>query len=138
MQLLKIQAYLSHIQLAAIFFTSEMDYDAFLPTFTAIVELSEAVHPYVSTILDTNSGERKAAGRLFRFHIGIVYPLVCNQFLLPPIPASSMFLEQDMYHKIHKRHQLPSPALCPNLLTPIIHSPSPELAAVIPISGAVL
>ncbi|KAE9376674.1 hypothetical protein N431DRAFT_400960 [Stipitochalara longipes BDJ] len=75
MQLLNIQAYFSHIQLAAIFFTSEIDYDIFLSTFTAIVELSEVVHPYLSTVLDTDSGERKAASRLFRFHSGIVYPL---------------------------------------------------------------
>jgi hypothetical protein len=103
MQLLRIQAYLSHIRLAAIFFTSEMDHDAFLLTYTAIVELSEAVHPHLSTVLDINSGERKVASRLVRFHSGIVHPLVCNQFLHPPMPASnSMFLEQDMCHKVLK------------------------------------
>jgi hypothetical protein len=94
MQLLNIQAYLNHVQLAAIFFTSEVEYDAFLPAYTAIVEFSEAVHPYLSTVLDTKSGQRKATGGLFRFHCGIVCPLVRNPILFSPIPTlNSIALE---------------------------------------------
>lgn len=94
MQLLNIQACLNHVQLAAIFFPSEVEYDAFLPAYMAIVELSEAVHPYLSTVLNTKSGQSKTAGGLFRFHCGIVCPLVRNSFLFLPMPTSnSMVLE---------------------------------------------
>jgi hypothetical protein len=87
MQLLKIQAHLNHIQLAAIFFTSEVEYDAFLPEYAAIVEMSEGIHPYLSTTLDTNSGEKKVAGGIFRFQSGIVHPLVRNPFPSSSIPV---------------------------------------------------
>jgi len=86
MQLLKIQAHLNHVQLAAVFFTSEVEYDTFLPEYAAIVEMSEAIHPYLSTTLDTQRGEKKVAGGIFRFQSGIVHPLVRKPSLSSPIP----------------------------------------------------
>ena len=63
--LLNIHANLSHIEGAGVFMAKDTEYDAFLPEFTTIVELSEEIYPYMSR--DSNS--------VFRFFLGIVNPL---------------------------------------------------------------
>ena len=79
MKLLKFHVHLNHVQLAADFMSWEIEYDDFLPEYTAIVQLSEEVHPYLSPCSDATSG--KATGGLFRFDVGIIYPLVSCGFL---------------------------------------------------------
>jgi hypothetical protein len=49
MQHLKIQAYINHVQLAAVFFTLKVEYNTLLLAYLAIVELFEAVHSSLST-----------------------------------------------------------------------------------------
>jgi hypothetical protein len=66
--MLQVQTKINRIMLAGTFFTSETAYDAFIPEFTAIIELSEIILPY---ILSSYSGSAP------RFHldIGIVAAL---------------------------------------------------------------
>jgi hypothetical protein len=65
MKLTKIHYNLNHIQLAGAFFVKETEFDAYLPEYTTIVELSEEVYPYLTQ--NSNS--------VFRFFLGIVYAL---------------------------------------------------------------
>jgi hypothetical protein len=78
MTLMKIHALLSHIQLAAAFMTSHVEYDAFLPEYTSIVELAEEIYPYQASTgapSKQNPNLNSKAGHLFRFDLGIIYPL---------------------------------------------------------------
>jgi hypothetical protein len=78
MALLNIHAHLNHIQLAAVFMASDLEYDAFLPEYTAIVELAEQVYPYLSPSSSSNQSSNVDANPsqgLFRFDLGVVYPL---------------------------------------------------------------
>lgn len=65
MALLKIHANLNHIQLAGAFMVKDTEYDAYLPEYTRIVELSEEIYPYLAQESDS----------MYRFFLGIVYPL---------------------------------------------------------------
>ena len=118
MQLLNIQAHLNHIQLAAMFMSSEVEYDALLPEFTAIVELSEAAHPYLSSFHVARSQYGIAAGGLFRFERGIVFPLLSNPYACGQI-------------RDFREHYLPEYVLgvetCLRYPEIFIDSPSPRL-----------
>lgn len=70
MALLKIHAHLNHVQLAAAFMTSELEYDAFLAEYTAIVELSEEVYPYLASSPSPNTNQKSNTRGLFRFDLG--------------------------------------------------------------------
>ena len=78
MNLLKIHAHLNHVQLAATFMASEMEYDAFLADYAAIVDLAEEIYPYLASSPDPSEGG------LFRFDLGIVYVCPDLPLLLPP------------------------------------------------------
>jgi hypothetical protein len=90
MKLMQIHAHLNHVQLAAAFMASDLEYDDFLPEYTAIVDLSEEVYPYLASSgvrsnqnpdQVPNSNPRFNDGGLFRFDLGIVY--VREFFSLP-------------------------------------------------------
>lgn len=86
MKILQIHAHLNQIQLAAVFMSSDLGYDDFLPEYTAIVDFSEEVYPYLASIgvqsnqnlnpeQIPNTNLRFNDGGMFRFDLGIVYPL---------------------------------------------------------------
>jgi hypothetical protein len=66
--ILQVQTKLSRIMLAGTFFTTETEYDVYLPEFTAIVNLSEGI---LSWILSSYSG----CNPRFNFDVGIVAAL---------------------------------------------------------------
>lgn len=70
MNLLKIHSNLSHIELAGAFTIRDTEYDVFLPDYTTIVELCEETYPYLS----------QKSKSVFRFFLGIVYPLFATGF----------------------------------------------------------
>jgi hypothetical protein len=63
--MLQVQTKINHIMLVGTFLTSETGYDAFLPEFTAVVELSELILPYILS-------SHYASETRFHFDIGIV------------------------------------------------------------------
>jgi hypothetical protein len=60
--LLKMHAIISHIFLASAFFTSETQYDMFIPEFRSIMSLLEYTHPYLTT----------SGSSLYQFDLGII------------------------------------------------------------------
>jgi hypothetical protein len=140
MQLLNIQTILDYISTGRYFLYIRSRIRCFLTSVhTAIVEFSEATHPYLSTVLDTKSGQSEAADGLFRLHCEIVCPLVRNPFLFSSIPISnSMVLEYDLCVRILKSRWFPFHSLPQKLLTPTIQGFSLGFAAVTLTCGAVL
>jgi hypothetical protein len=70
MKILKIHSNLNHVELTGAFMVKETDYDAFLPEYAAIIEMCEEVYPYLA----------QKSNILFRFSLGIVYPLFAVGF----------------------------------------------------------
>lgn len=66
--ILKVQTMMSYMMLAGTFFTTETEYDIFLPKFKAIVELSEIILPF---LLSSYHGTTPR----FNFDVGIVAAL---------------------------------------------------------------
>lgn len=69
MNILKIHAILNHIQMAASFFRTDLEYDDFLSEYTSIVTLSEEVYP----VLVSKPTSDSRIGGLFHIDPGIIY-----------------------------------------------------------------
>jgi hypothetical protein len=66
--ILQVQVKMSHMMLAGTFFTSEMEYDIFLPEFEAIVSLSQTILPFLLSSCEGSTPR-------FNFDVGIVAAL---------------------------------------------------------------